>query len=137
MYLSLFVNIILRKPTYQLVVGGPGYAPTCGVVILSDHSLFAQGVASRFEQFPERVVLHFVHPNEEDSLDQIAAIEPDAVILSASEADMKEQCLLCDLISAFPSIRIIRLTVDQDPVQVITSQQSKIEEVVDLLDLLV
>ena len=107
------------------------------VVILSDYSIFAEGVASRFEQFPERVALHFVHSKDEDSFDQIAAIQPDAVILSASEADMKEQCLLCDLISAFPSIRIIRLTVDQDPVQVITSKQSQIKEVRDLLDLLV
>ncbi len=106
------------------------------VVILSDHSLFAQGVASRFEQLPERVALHFVHPRDEDCFEQIAAIGPDVVILNASETDMKERCILCDLLSAFPSIRIIRLAVDQDPVQVITSQQSHITEVRDLLDLL-
>ncbi len=106
------------------------------VVILSDHSLFAQGVASRFAQYPERVHLHFVNPRDDDSYDQIAAIQPDAVILSSSEADMKENCLLCDLISTFPSIRIIRLAVDNDPVQVITSQQSQLNEVRDLLDLL-
>ena len=106
------------------------------VVILSDHSLFAEGVASRFQQYPERVALHFVHPRDEDSFDQIAAIQPAAVILSLSEADERENCLLCDLISAFPSIRIIRLIVDQDPVQVITSQQSQLNEVRDLLDLL-
>jgi len=106
------------------------------VVILSDHSLFAQGVASRFEQYPERVNLHFVNPRDQDSFDQIAEIQPNVVILSASEADMKENCLLCDLISTFPSIRIIRLAVDNDPVQVITSQQSQLNEVRDLLDLL-
>ncbi len=106
------------------------------VVILSDQSLFAQGVASRFEQFPERVALHFVHPVDEESFDQIAAINPDVVILNASEADMKESCSLCDLISAFPAIKIIRLSVDQDPVQVITSHQSTLNEVSELLDLL-
>ena len=106
------------------------------VVIMSDHSLFAQGVASRFKQYPERVHLHFVNPGDDDSFDQIAAIRPAAVILSSSEADMKESGLLCDLISAFPSIRIIRLAVDQDPVQVITSEQSQLNEVRDLLDLL-
>ncbi|MBC8505104.1 MAG: hypothetical protein ISR58_02100 [Anaerolineales bacterium] len=58
------------------------------------------------------------------------------MILSTSEADEKENCLLCDLISAFPFIRIIRLAVDSDPVQVITSQQSQLNEVRDLLDLL-
>ncbi len=106
------------------------------VVIFSDHSLFAQGVASRFEQYPERVRLHFVDPREGDSFDQIAAIGPDVVILDASEAEMKEQCLLCDLITAFPAIRIIRLSIDHDPVQLITSQQSQLNEVRDLLDLL-
>ncbi|MEW6404214.1 MAG: hypothetical protein AB1649_20650 [Chloroflexota bacterium] len=106
------------------------------VVILSDHSLFAQGVASRFKQYPERVHLHFVNPRDDDSFNRIAAIQPAAVILSSSESDMREKCLLCDLVSTFPSIRIIRLAVDQDPVQVITSQQSRLKEVRDLLDLL-
>ena len=106
------------------------------VVILSDQSLFSEGVASRFGQYPERVSLHFVNRRDEDCLDQIAAIQPVAVILSTSEVDKKENCLLCDLVSAFPFIRIIRLAVDSDPVQVITSQQSQLNEVRDLLDLL-
>lgn len=105
------------------------------VVILSDHSLFAQGVISRFEQYPERVQLHFVNPND-DSYHQIKSIHPDVILLSLSEAKMDERCLLCDLISAFPSIRIIRLTVDQNPVQVITSEHSHIDQVIDLLDLI-
>ena len=49
---------------------------------------------------------------------------------------MKESCLLCELISAFPSLRIIRLAVDQDPVQVITSKHSQINEIRDLLELI-
>lgn len=105
------------------------------VVIVSDHSLFAEGVASRFEEFPERVELHFVNPKDEDSIEQIAAIQPVAVILNSSEANVKEKCLLCDLLSDFPSVRIIRLAVDQAPVQVITSEQSQLNEVRDLLDL--
>ncbi|MBC8506033.1 MAG: hypothetical protein ISR58_16460 [Anaerolineales bacterium] len=36
------------------------------VVILSDHSLFSEGVASRFGQFPERVSLEFVNRQDED-----------------------------------------------------------------------
>jgi len=43
---------------------------------------------------------------------------------------------LCDLISTFPAVRVIRLAVDQDPVQVITSKQSQLNEVRDILDLL-
>lgn len=110
------------------------------IVLLSDHSLFAQGIASRFEQHSERVHVHFVNPRDEDCYNQISAIQPDVVILSvlsASEAEMKEDCTLCDLISAFPSIRIIRLNADQDPVQVITSEQIRLNEVRDLLDLLI
>jgi DNA-binding NarL/FixJ family response regulator len=106
------------------------------VVILSGHSLFTQGVAKRFEQFPERVQIHFINPKDEDSFDKIANIQPAAIIISFSEAESKENCLLCDLISTFPAVRVIRLAVDQDPVQVITSKQSQLNEVRDILDLL-
>ncbi len=106
------------------------------VVIISDHSIFAEGVARRFEEFPERVEMHFINPRNENSFDQILAIQPEAIILNSSEAEMKEKCLLCELLSGFPSIRIIRLAVDQTPVQVITSEQNFLNEVRDLLDLI-
>ena len=106
------------------------------VVILSEQSLFTQGVATRFEQFPERVQIHFINPRDDDSFEQVAEIQPAAIILSSSEAENRENCLLCDLISAFPAVRVIRLAVDQDPVQVITSRQSQLNEVRDILDLL-
>ena len=106
------------------------------VVILSKHSLFAQGVASRFEQYPDRVKFHFVDPQEHDYMERITELHPSAVVLNASEVDWKRRCLLCALLSAIQEITIIRLSVDALPVQVIRSQQSQLNEVRDLLDLL-
>ena len=74
------------------------------VVILSDHTLFSQGVASRFAQFSERVQMNIVNPVDDDCFKQIAAINPDAIILSSSEVKMKESCLLWILLS-FPEIK--------------------------------
>jgi len=106
------------------------------VVILSDQSLLPEGIASRFQQYPERVELHFVHPRDEDRFDQIEVIQPDAVIVNSSDNDMKGKCSICELILTFPAIKIIRLAVDKDPVLTISSQQSQLNEVGDLLDLL-
>ncbi|MBT3391807.1 MAG: hypothetical protein HN413_15520 [Chloroflexi bacterium] len=106
------------------------------VVILSKHSLFSQGVASRFEQFPERVAFHFIDPQEQEYIEQIVKLQPSAVVLNSSEVDWNRRCLLCALLSAIREITIIRLSVDERPVQVIRSQQSQLDEVRDLLDLL-
>jgi hypothetical protein len=106
------------------------------VVILSKYSLFSEGVASRFQQYPERVEIYFIDPQNQDYLERISAIQPSAVILNTSEVDSENRCLLCSLLATFPEIMIIRLAVEQDLVQVITSQQNRMDEIRDLLDLL-
>lgn len=106
------------------------------VVILSEHSLFTQGVATRIQQFPDQVQIHFINPHDADSLEQIADIDPAAIIISSREGGSNKNCLLCDLISYFPMVRVIRLAVDQNPVQIITSEHSQLDEVRDLLALL-
>ncbi len=106
------------------------------VVILSDHSIFAEGVAKRFQQYPDLVNLHLINPQEEDAFVRISEIQPSAVILNASEAEMKTHCALCELITSFTSIKIIRLAVDREGVQLITSEQSQLGEIRDLIGLI-
>ena len=68
--------------------------PKCGegfylmlnrLIILSDHTLFAEGIASRLRQYPERVEVHFVNPQQADYLEQIKEICPSAIIIDARE----------------------------------------------------
>jgi DNA-binding NarL/FixJ family response regulator len=106
------------------------------VVILSGHSLFAEGIASRLQQHIEQVDVVFVDPDQETYLDRLAEIQPSTVFIDALDEKTTQCCLLCELLIAFPEITLVRLTVDQEDVQFIASQKHCFEEVQDLIDIL-
>ena len=105
------------------------------LIILSDHSLFAEGVASRLRQYPERVDVRFVDPQQTDYLDQIKEIRPSAVIVDAADTDCTQCCLLCDLLTALANVTIIRLEIQHKDIQIVTSSQHPLNEVRDILDI--
>ena len=53
------------------------------VVILSGHSLFAEGVASRLKKHLDRLDLQVVDINEEDVLSKVVSLNPATMILDA------------------------------------------------------
>jgi DNA-binding NarL/FixJ family response regulator len=105
------------------------------LIILSNHSLFAEGVASRLRQYPERVDVHFVDPQQADYLEQIKTIRPSAVIIDAADSDNTQCCVLCDLLMALGNATVIRLEVQRKDIQVVTSSQRPLSEVKDLIDI--
>ncbi len=106
------------------------------LIILSNHTLFAEGVASRLRQYPERVDVSFVDPQQADYLEQIKKKYPSAVIMDATDTDSSQCCLLCDLLSALENVTIVRLDVQQKDIRVITSMQHRFNEVRDILDII-
>jgi len=106
------------------------------IVILSGHSLFAEGVASRLRQYPQRVDVRFVDPQQLDYVDQITSIQPSAVIVDAADTYTTQCCVLCDLLSALENVTIVRLEAQQKDIRIITSVRQQFAEVRDILDIL-
>jgi DNA-binding NarL/FixJ family response regulator len=106
------------------------------VVILSGHSLFTEGIAIRLQQIAEQVEVVFVDPGQKEYLDQVAELQPSTVFIDALDDKTTQCCLLCELLIAFPDIRLVRLNVDQEDVQVIASHKQFFEEVQDLIEIL-
>jgi DNA-binding NarL/FixJ family response regulator len=106
------------------------------IVILSVHSLFTEGVASRLRQYPERVDVRFVDPQQPDYIEKIAGIQPSAVIMDAAETETTCCCILCDLLSTLENVTIVRLDVQQKDIQLITSIQQRFNEVRDIVDII-
>jgi DNA-binding NarL/FixJ family response regulator len=106
------------------------------IVILSGHSLFAEGVASRLRQYPQRVDVRFVDPQQLDYVDQITNIQPSAVIVDAADTYTTQCCVLCDLLSALENVTIVRLEAQQKDIRIITSVRQQFAEVRDILDIL-
>ncbi|MEW5958305.1 MAG: hypothetical protein AB1801_11305, partial [Chloroflexota bacterium] len=55
------------------------------VVIVSTHSLFAEGVASRLRQYLEQTQFEIVNPRQPNAMTQITAAHPAIVILDVTD----------------------------------------------------
>ena len=106
------------------------------LIILSDHTLFTEGIASRLRQYPERVDFHFINPQQLDYVEQISAIQPCAVIMDAVDSDGTQCCVLGDLLSALENVTVVLLAADQRDVQVIKSSRHQFSGVQELIDVL-
>jgi DNA-binding NarL/FixJ family response regulator len=106
------------------------------IVILSGHSLFTEGVASRLRQYPQRVDVLFFDPQHPDYIDRIQKIRPAAVILDAADTDNSQCCLLCDLLIALPNLMIVRLEAQKPDIQIVKSSHYHIDEVRDIIDII-
>ena len=106
------------------------------IVILSRHSLLIEGIATRLRQMPDRVEVFFVDPEQGNYIEQISACQPIVILMDAFYPQNKQYCLLGELLLTFPSITLLRFTVDQTNVQVVTSQKRCFVEMKDLIRVL-
>ncbi len=106
------------------------------VVILSGHSLFAEGVASRLKKHLDRLDLQVVDINEEDVLSTLVSLKPATVILDAMDAETSKTIPLSKLLKSLPDVTIIPLDPQQTRVQVVTSKEHMLGEVKDLIEVI-
>jgi DNA-binding NarL/FixJ family response regulator len=103
------------------------------VVILSGHSLFVEGVASRLSRHLDHLDLHVIDADSEATLAKIISLEPAAVILDTTDPVINQYCPLGDLLKALPQVTVIRLDPQQAQVQVVTSKEHALQEVDELI----
>jgi DNA-binding NarL/FixJ family response regulator len=106
------------------------------VIILTTHSLFAEGVACRLKNFSERVQITVVDPRQPDVIDHIMKTEPEALILDVHDAQADHVCSMITNLSKLSRLKIIRLDAQHDQIQVITSRKFLAGEVQDLIDII-
>ena len=106
------------------------------VIVLSSHSLFVEGVATRLRQQLAEHEVKTVDARQPDVLNLVIAAQPSVVILDATDAEAAQACPVGDLLKALPSLKIIRLHPQQKQIQVVTSEQRVVDEVRDLIDVI-
>jgi len=105
------------------------------IVILSSHSLFADGVASRLREYPQRIDVRFVDPQQPDYIEQINAIQPAAIVIDAANGESPQCCPLCNLLVSFSNLTIFYLEAQQNDIQIVTSVRHSLNEIRDLIDI--
>ncbi len=106
------------------------------VVILSGHSLFAEGVANRLRQYLEQVEITIVNPLQPDAMAQVAAARPSFVILDVTDSEAIRLYPLSKLLLLLPQLKVIRVNPQQGQVQVVTSEQRPAVVVRDLVEVI-
>jgi DNA-binding NarL/FixJ family response regulator len=97
--------------------------------------LFAEGMAARLSQLLSQP-LTVVDARSPQALQQVIARRPAVVILDAADEDVDRLCPLSGLLNALPAVKIVRLHVQDDQIQVITSQRHTPGRVQDLVTLI-
>jgi len=106
------------------------------IVILSSHSLFTDGVASRLREYPQRIDVRFVDPQQPDYIEQINAIQPAAIVIDAANGENPQCCPLCNLLVSFSNLTIFYLEAQQNDIQIVTSVRHSLNEIRDLIDII-
>ncbi len=106
------------------------------IIILSGYSLFAEGIASRLQQYLQLVEFEVLDPRQPDSMAQIAAAQPAVVILDSADTGVAQFCSLSNLLLAFPKLEVICLDSKHEHIQVVTSVQHPVSNVRDLVGMI-
>lgn len=106
------------------------------IVILSGHSLFAEGIARRLRQYLQLVDLQILDPRRADVMTQISAVRPSILILDVTDSKVAQHCPLGRLLFSFPEITVICLDPQQNQIQVVTGEKRKVDEVRDLAEVI-
>ncbi len=106
------------------------------IVILTNHSLLADGLISRLREYPDSLELWVFDANQVDVLTQIVAVQPSVVILEESEAQQLETCSLKQILSVLPNLMVIYLRLGQQDIQVIESEPYPAKEVREVVDII-
>lgn len=106
------------------------------VVILSSHSIFADGVASRLRQHLDELAIDVVDIRAPNALEHVIAAKPAAIILNAMDIELAEKDWLGTLLQALPLVKLVRVDPLQDQIQVVTSEQRPMGQVHELIDVI-
>jgi len=106
------------------------------VVVLTGHTLFAEGIAARLRHYADRIDLHVVGTDQDDVLDRVIEAAPGAVILDTTDPEVTRRCSLGRLFQALPEVRVVRLDPERDQFQLVTSEQREAADIGDLIEVI-
>lgn len=106
------------------------------VVVLSNRSIFVEGIAAHLRQHLEDESLLVVDVQAPDALDQVIAAQPSAVILDTSDAGAEQYCDVGALLKALPAVTLVRLNPEIGQAQVVTSEQRTLQQAQDLVTMI-
>ena len=106
------------------------------IAILTAHSLLADGLISRLQDYPDVAELKIFDGQEPDVLDQLVVFKPLVLILEEAESPSSNTASLKQILAILPNLLVIYLHLGRSEVQVIQSEQCPANGVKELLEII-
>ncbi len=120
---------------YSLSISGVSVSRT-RVVVLTAHSMFTEGIATRLGQYLDQIEVQVVDSRDSDCLVSIREAQPAVIVLEANDENVERFCPLDEILAAAPEVRVIRLDPDLDRIHVVTSELRTVAGPTDLISML-
>jgi len=106
------------------------------VVILSSHSLFTDGIASRLQHYLPQPQLQMVNPTLPSALRELINTDPQIIIFDITDTDALQFCVSHNLLYELPAVRLIALNPRKEQIRILTSECYPAVEIEDLLEVI-
>ncbi len=107
------------------------------VAVLAQHSLFAEGLATRLREYKRVFEVFSIDATVvEDAIRRLLEAEPTIVIVDANDAGLLKEIPVTRLLNLLPGARVIQIDADSDRVQVFFSEQRYAPATNDLVSMM-
>jgi len=105
------------------------------VVVLTAHSMFTEGIATRLGQYLDRIDLKVVDSRDPACLKHIREAHPSVIVLETNDENVDRHCPLSEILADAPEVKVIRLDPDLDRIHVVTSELRIVHAPTDFISL--
>jgi hypothetical protein len=106
------------------------------IAMMTNHSLFAEGVISRLREYPEQLDLQVFDLSQPDVISHVIEFKPLVVILEENEEQHFNISSFKHIFAMLPNLLIIYLYLDQPDILIIQSERHSANGVGELMDII-
>lgn len=106
------------------------------VVVLTDYSLLAQGIASRLRQSSRSLEVMVLDFRQANLMEELVSIQPQVVIYGSRDVEKSDRIPLGSLFNILPNLMVIELNLDNSNIQMIQGGQYNAADCKDLVSML-
>lgn len=113
-----------------------GWMPKIRVLILSGHSLFADGAASRLEEESADIESAILDPGMPDILARVVEFNPRVAIIDRDDPSLSGVITIPSIFRALPNLVMVIFDSQEEGIQILTSQFQNVGTIHGLIEAL-
>jgi hypothetical protein len=106
------------------------------IAMMTNHSLFSDGLISRLREYPEQLELQVFDPSKPDVISNIVEFRPLVIILEETEEQQLDISSFKYMLTILPNLLIIYIYLNQPDILIIQSERHLATGVGELINII-